>query len=164
MGYNLEQFARECRGALEDGADASSLEAVRERVAHACHDVTFVETHLGTNNKTLRTLLYEDEKLGFCIFAHVYTSAADDGKPHDHGPSWAVYGQAVGTTKMTDWQIEASDETKVQATRTYQLQPGDAYTYAIGDIHSPSRTGPTRLIRVEGMNMDGVERRWFEHV
>ena len=27
-----------------------------------------------------------------------------------------------------------------------------------GEVHSPRRDGPTRLIRIEGMNMDGVTR------
>jgi len=162
LGYNLEQFAVDCRAALETGANATSLETVRANVSRACLDQTFVETYLGDNNKDPRKLLYQDDKLGFCIFAHAHAGAADGGKPHDHGPSWAVYGQAVGTTEMTDWRVDEGDPKRVRATRTYELQPGDAYTYGVGDIHSPSRAGSTRLIRVEGINMDAVERRWFE--
>ena len=50
----------------------------------------------------------------------------------------------------------------VKADRTYTLKRGDAYLYNIGDVHSPSREGETRLIRVEGMDMMKVKRDKFE--
>ncbi len=28
---------------------------------------------------------------------------AYEGGPHDHGASWAIYGQAVRYTDMTEW-------------------------------------------------------------
>lgn len=45
--------------------------------------------------------MYEDPQLGFCMLAHRYTDARDGG-PHDHGPSWAIHGQADGETVMSD--------------------------------------------------------------
>jgi hypothetical protein len=39
-----------------------------------------------------------------------------------------------------------------------------ARLYNEGDLHSPRREGPTRLIRVEGMNMDKVRRLSYESV
>jgi hypothetical protein len=33
-----------------------------------------------------------------------------------------------------------------------------AYLYNEGDLHSPRRDGPTRLIRIEGQNMDRIRR------
>ena len=41
-----------------------------------------------------RKVLYEDPELGFTILAHAYVGAKNS-KPHDHGPSWAIYGQAA---------------------------------------------------------------------
>ena len=38
------------------------------------------------------------------------------------------------------------------------LQPGDAYLYEPGVLHSPRRDGSTRLLRIEGLNMDRVKR------
>ena len=35
--------------------------------------------------------------------AHAATTWDRIGKPHDHGSSWAVYGQATGITNMTVW-------------------------------------------------------------
>ena len=89
-------------------------------------------------------------------------------QPHDHGPSWAIYGQAQGKTVMSDWaMVEAASEDKpgkVRHVRSYTLEPGMAHVYNEGDLHSPRRDGPTRLIRVEGRNMDHVRRLRYEKV
>ena len=59
-------------------------------------DETFVTTHLG-NDVPERKILYEDPDLSFCILAHVHHDAKTS-PPHDHGPAWAIYGQAHGET------------------------------------------------------------------
>jgi hypothetical protein len=41
---------------------------------------------------------------------------------------------------------------------------GIAYLYNEGDLHSPSRTATTRLIRVEGQDLTGVKRDKYEAV
>ena len=101
----------------------------------------------------------------FCILAHVYTGKRESN-PHDHGPSWAIYGQARGETVMSDWAVlERTSEGKpgkVRRDRTYTLTPGMAHVYNEGDVHSPRRDGPTRLIRIEGTNMDKVKRPPYE--
>ena len=51
---------------------------------------------------------------------------------------------------------------KVRLARSYALKPGQAHVYNEGDVHSPRREGPTRLIRVEGTNMDRVGRLSYE--
>ena len=88
--------------------------------------------------------------------------------PHDHGPSWAIYGQAGGETEMSDYKLlepaSADKPGKVKKVKTYKLTPGIAHVYNEGDLHSPMRTAPTRLIRIEGVNMDQVKRFKFEAV
>jgi hypothetical protein len=44
------------------------------------------------------------------------------------------------------------------------LKPGMAVVYNEGQLHSPRREGPTRLIRIEGMNMDRVKRLAYEAI
>ena len=114
-----------------------------------------------------RRIIYEDPELGFCICAHSYTGAKQ-GEPHDHGPTWAIYGQAAGETEMTDWEIvePASDgaPAKVKKVRSYRMEPGDAHVYAPGDVHAPYRDAPTRLIRIEGTNTDNVKRTPIEAI
>ena len=53
-------------------------------------------------------------------------------------------------------QIEAGT---FALTDKYTLKPGDAYLYEPGVLHSPRRDGSTKLIRIEGVNMDRVKRK-----
>ena len=63
---------------------------------------------------------------------------------------------------QTDWLLvdAASPDKpgKVKKLREYTLTPGLAHVYNEGDLHAPSRAGPTRLIRIEGTNLDRVPR------
>ena len=45
---------------------------------------------------------------------------------------------------------------------TYTLEPGQTRVYQKGDIHSPKRNDSTKLIRIEGKNMDAVMRDGYE--
>ena len=166
MSYTLEHFAASCHDILKADPGPGGRRKVCLLLEQALRDESFVGTHLGKNTSE-RTLLYEDPELGFCILAHVY-QGAKDSVPHDHGPSWAIYGQARGETVMSDWSVAqpASGDTpaKVKRARSYTLTPGAAHVYHEGDVHSPRREGPTRLIRIEGTNMEHVKRRPYEAV
>jgi hypothetical protein len=164
MGYSLEQLASDCQAALVADNGPGGREKIRECISRACADPDFVAVHLGPDMDKERHVLYEDTELGFCILGHVYTGAKHSD-PHDHGPSWAIYGQAKGETEMTEWKVlkkpSNGEAGVVEKARSYRMSPGDAYLYHIGDVHSPSRDGETRLLRVEGMNMDNVTRDKF---
>jgi len=99
-------------------------------------------------------------ELGFCICGHVTT--VQRTAPHDHGSSWAIYGQAVGVTEMTGL-----------AHREERRGRGAFAGRARQDIpDEPRRRAPLRrrrsalaqarravkLIRVEGKNLDHVKR------
>jgi hypothetical protein len=165
MSYTLEQFAADCRSALLKDPGPGGRELVRQYTERACADREFVARHLGPNAQAEREILYEDPDLRFCILAHVYKGAKNSA-PHDHGPSWAVYGQAAGTTEMTDWRLVAKPADgqpgKVAKVRTYELTPGMAYVYGEGVLHSPRREGETRLIRIEGIDLSKIRRDKFE--
>lgn len=164
MGYTIEGFAAECRRMLAADPGAGGRRKVCRLVQEVLKDEAFIAHHLGEEAGE-RKVLYEDPELGFCILAHVYTGARES-RPHDHGPSWAIYGQARGETEMSDFAlVEAAQEGrpgKVRHVRSYRLVPGMAHLYNEGDLHAPRRAGPTRLLRIEGMNMDKVKRRAFE--
>jgi predicted metal-dependent enzyme (double-stranded beta helix superfamily) len=166
MAYTLEQFSVACRRILEADPGVAGRKKVCALVQEVLTDEAFLAAHL-SDDEPERKILYEDPTLGFCILAHVYRGAKVSS-PHDHGPSWAIYGQARGETLMTDWALlEAASETKpgkVRHVRDYTLKPGMAYVYNEGDLHSPKREGPTRLIRIEGMNMDKVRRLSYQRV
>lgn len=161
MGARLEKFAAECRRLLQAEPGPAGRKRVCELLSAALSDDAFVR-EVVDDGTSERHLAYEDKELGFCIFGHRYEGARKDVPPHDHGPSWAIYGQARGETKMTDYAlVEAAapgKPGKVRATRSYAIGPGDAYLYNEGDLHAPLREAPTRLVRIEGLNMDRVER------
>jgi len=53
---------------------------------------------------------------------------------------------------------EAGKPSLVEPVRTYEMKPGDAHLYDVADVHSPRRAAPTKLIRIEGRNLDHVKR------
>ena len=166
MGHTLEGFAAACHRILTEYTGREGREQVCRLLQDVLVDEPFVSTYL-TDDGPERKILYQDPQLGFCILAHVYAGAKESA-PHDHGPSWAIYGQARGETTMSDWDLleAASSEKagKVKKKREYTLKTGDAHVYNEGDLHSPSRAGPTRLIRIEGTNLEKVKRLKFEAV
>jgi hypothetical protein len=161
MPYTLEDFAADIRAALTADPGPGGRAAVRGLLQRVLRDAGYVPAELEKE----RNVLYEDPELGFCICAHNYKDAKR-GKPHDHGPTWAIYGQAEGETEMTDWRVvspaQGGAPAKVELERTYRLTPGDAHLYEPGDVHAPLRDGPTRLIRIEGRNTDKIERTKIE--
>ena len=166
MTTTLEQFAAECHTILKSEPGPSGRRKICMRLETLLRDPKFVSSALNDSTPE-RQVLYEDPELGFCILAHQY-KGAKDSPPHDHGPSWAIYGQAKGETEMTDYALvsPASPEKpgRAKPLRTYKLTPGAAYLYNEGDLHSPRRNGPTQLIRLEGTNMDRIKRLRFEPV
>jgi len=164
MGYTLEQFSAKCRAILKSEPGPKGREKICGLVQDLLKDEKFVATHVGDGTPE-RKILFEDPELGFCILAHAYTGVKES-PPHDHGPSWAIYGQARGETLMSDWAMvepaSADKPGKVRHVKSYALTPGMARLYNEGDLHSPKREGPTRLIRIEGMNMDKVRRLRYE--
>ena len=155
MAYTLDQFAADCRTALLKDAGPAGRERVRQCTEKACADRDFIARHLGPDVDAERTILYEDPDLHFCILGHVYKGAKTSA-PHDHGPSWAIYGQATGETEMTDWRLVE------KPTDAYRMTPGMAHLYGEGDLHSPRREAETRLIRIEGIDLAKVKRDKYE--
>jgi hypothetical protein len=160
MAFTLESFASECQQILKNDAGRAGREKVRDLVQQALEDKTFISTYINDNTPD-RNVIYEDAELGFCVCAHV-NREAKEANPHDHGSSWAIYGQAFGETEMSDWEVlEAAAEGKpgkVRRGKVYTLKPGMAHIYHEGDVHSPKRVQPTGLLRIEGKNTTKLKR------
>jgi predicted metal-dependent enzyme (double-stranded beta helix superfamily) len=166
MGYSIEEMSTEMHRIIAADPGPEGRKKVCALVQKACADEAFVAEHLPADGPE-RKILYEDPDYGFCILAHVYHGAKESA-PHDHGPTWAIYGQATGETVMSDWDKLApaseSEPGKVRLRREYTLTPGMAYVYNEGDLHSPRRAGSTRLIRIEGRDVTKIRRFAYERV
>jgi predicted metal-dependent enzyme (double-stranded beta helix superfamily) len=167
MGQVLDQFAAECHDILKKDSGLNGLEQVCEGLKKVLVNEEFINEHLGPDTDAPRNILYEDPELGFVIVAHVHKGASGS-PPHDHGSSWAIYGQVKGTTVMTEYNLvdkpTDGQPGKVKAFKSYDLTPGTAVAYDVGQFHSPKREGETRLVRIEGKNLDTIKRDKYEAV
>ena len=163
MTYALTQLAADIRETLKAESGPAAKEKICGYVSKVLTDKAFVTSHLKTRAAGAhpREVLYEDPELGFCICGHVHDGPAH-GSPHDHGSSWAIYGQATGVTEMTDWRIvetgSGDKPSLVEPVKTYAMNPGDAHLYDVGAVHAPDRKAPVKLVRIEGANLDHVKR------
>jgi len=166
MGFTLDSFAAECRKLLTADPSPAGRVKVRDLVQEVLKDQEFLKTYLNENTPD-RQVIYEDPEMGFCICAHL-SRGAKEANPHDHGSSWAIYGQAFGETEMSDWEVlEPAAEGrpgKVRRARVYALKPGMAHVYNEGDVHSPKRVATTGLIRIEGKNTQKMKRLPYQAV
>jgi len=161
MAYDLGQFISDCRSALSRDPGPAGREQVRQNLERLLANKDFVEKHCGDNVERGLKVLYEDPKLGFQILAHI-NDKARVSPPHDHGASWAIYGQATKYTDMIEWEREDDGtnpkHAKLKPIKKYRLTPGKAGIYQDGAIHSIDYPDHARFIRVTGTNLDKIER------
>ena len=160
MAHTLESFVARCRGFLSADPGPAGCQNICDLLCDALKDPAFIAATIDPNGPE-RHILYEDPDFGFTVLSHSY-KGAKNAPPHDHGPTWAIYGQATGTTIMTDWApIERATADKPGTSRhvrDYELTPGMAYLYNPGELHSPRRDDSTCLIRIEGINVARIKR------
>jgi hypothetical protein len=166
MSFTLDSFATDVHRILQEDSTPAGREKVRRLIEEALKDEKFIAGYVNDSTPD-RQIIYEDAELGFCVCAHVNRDARE-ANPHDHGSSWAIYGQAFGETEMSDWEIlEPAAEGKpgkVKRARVYTLKPGMAHIYNEGDVHSPKRVAATGLLRIEGKNTQKMKRLAYKAV
>jgi predicted metal-dependent enzyme (double-stranded beta helix superfamily) len=165
MAYELEDLCRDCHETLARGAGPEALEAVRRSLARLLANAAFVERTCGPEAKPGLHLLHEDGELGFQVLAHI-NEKPRVSPPHNHGESWAIYGQATGYTDMTEFRrVDDGRDTaqaKLEMTRKYRLNPGEVGVYPSTAIHSIDYPEKSRFIRITGTNLDRIYRDAFD--
>jgi predicted metal-dependent enzyme (double-stranded beta helix superfamily) len=165
MSYDLEQFVSDCRSILKRDGGPKGREEVRQRLERLLSNRDFVEKYCGEQVPRGLKVLYEDPDLGFQILAHI-NDKARVSPPHDHGASWAIYGQATHYTEMTEWEREDDranpGKAKLKPVKKYRLLPGHAGIYQDGTIHSIDYPDSARFVRVTGTNLDKINRVRFD--
>jgi predicted metal-dependent enzyme (double-stranded beta helix superfamily) len=161
MAYDLDQFIADCRTILTRDPGPAGREEVRQRLERLLSNQDFVQRHCGDDAPRGLSVLYEDPKLGFQVLAHI-NDKARVSPPHDHGASWAIYGQATKYTDMIEWErLDNGGDPKhaeLKPAKKYRLNPGQAGIYQNGAIHSIDYPDKSRFIRVTGTNLDKIER------
>src|SRR6266513_2415432 len=109
MAYDLDQFIADCRSILARDGGPAGREQVRVNLEQLLDNQDFVAKYCGDDVPRGLKVLYEDPKLGFQILAHI-NDKARKSPPHDHGASWAIYGQAAKHTDMIEWERAGGDD------------------------------------------------------
>src|ERR1051326_6478940 len=151
MAYDLEEFIADCRAALASDPGPNGREQVRLSLQRLLANHDFVRRVCGEEAPQGLHVLYEDPELGFQILAHI-NEKPRTSPPHDHGASWAIYGQATGFTDMTEWdRLDDSGDPEratLKPKKQSRLMPGQAGIYQDGAIHSIEYPAGARFIRV----------------
>jgi hypothetical protein len=161
MAYTLEQFIADCRATLARDPGPAGRGQVRADLERLLANPEFISAYCGDDQPRGLKVLYEDPKLGFQVLSHI-NDKARISPPHDHGASWAIYGQATKHTDMIEWEREDSGQdpkhAKLKLVKKYRLTPGKAGIYQNGAIHSIDYPDYARFIRVTGTNLDKINR------
>jgi predicted metal-dependent enzyme (double-stranded beta helix superfamily) len=162
MTYTLDAFCKDCQSVLKADKGPGGREKIRGLIEKLLTNKEFVAEHLGPQVATGRTTLYEDPELKFCVLAHV-DRGGRSSTPHDHGRSWAVYGQAVGWSDMSIWKRKdggaGAGPAELVKIDTFRLDPGKAGIFDIGAIHGVDRSpGDCTFLRVTGEDLEVVPR------
>lgn len=161
MPYDLDQFIADTKSALSRDGGPAGREQVRANLEKLLGEPDFIRQYAGDDQPRGLKVLYEDPQLGFQVLAHI-NDKARISPPHDHGESWAIYGQATKYTDMTEWEREDDGgdpkRAKLKPVKKYRLTPGKAGIYQDGAIHSIDYPDYARFIRVTGANLDKINR------
>jgi len=161
MSYALDEFCDDVRAILARGDDRDARELVRQKLELLLVDDEFCAAYVGPEQDPGVAQIYEDPKLHFCVLAY---NMADPrtSPPHDHGESWAVYGQTAGCTDMTIWSAADRPDGNIEAERTFRLEPGQAGLFDVREIHSIQYTAGSKFVRVTGVDLSTETRRVYD--
>jgi predicted metal-dependent enzyme (double-stranded beta helix superfamily) len=163
MAYTLDNFCEESRAILKSQPLADALPQISERLARLLANPMFVTATFSDDLPPGRRLLHHDAETDFYVLAHVQ-QGNKVGKPHSHGTSWAIYGNARAYTDMTEWRrtnAESEDHAVLEAVNRYRLATGETRAYGPGVIHSTAHPEKAWVIRVTGTDLDALPRYHF---
>jgi hypothetical protein len=163
MAYTLDAFCVESRVILKSKPLADALTQVADRLSRLLANPAFVAETFNEDMKPGKRVLHHDGELDFYVMAHVQ-EGGKTGKPHSHGASWAIYGNARASTQMTEWRRtnpDSDDHAELIAVSKYSLAPGQTRAYGPDVIHSTAHPKPAWVIRVTGTDLDRLPRYHF---
>src|SRR5262245_37527701 len=160
MAYTLSQFCQDANAILKSHPQAEALPKVAERLRALSGNPQFIAETFTDATPAGKRELFHDPELDFYVLAHVQ-EGGKTGKPHSHGSSWAIYGNAMNATEMTEYRRvnpESEDNVVLEPASQYALRPGQTRSYGPGVIHSTAHPDKAWVIRVTGTNLDKLPR------
>ena len=163
--YDLEDFCSDLKTALSTQDGEQARESIRKKLEKLLTNKEFVSTYCHQDAKIGVHVLYQDDELGFMVLNHVINKGRKS-PPHDHGDSWAIYGQAVGHTDMSEFE-RLDNETRegiaeLKMVSEYRLTPGLAGTFGPRQIHAIHFVEGSRFIRITGTDLSRITTRKFD--
>lgn len=158
--YRLAEFARDVCAIVKSEGQAG-LPRVAEKLQQLLANPAFVAETFDDSMPPGKRVIFHDPETDIHVLAHVHPPAARRGAPHTHGTSWAVYGNAKGSTGMTIWQRvnpETDDHAELRMIDEYSLDPGCARAYPSGAIHATQQNEKAWVVRVTGTDLDLLQR------
>lgn len=163
MAYTLDNFCADAHAILKAKPLADALPEVADRLSRLLVNPQFVAETFNDDMPPGKRVLYHDADLDFYVLAHVQ-EAGKVGKPHSHGASWAIYGNAKNVTDMTEWRrVNPASEEHYELTvaSKYGIGPGQTRAYGPNMIHSTEHKQKAWVIRVTGTDLDKLPRYHF---
>ena len=164
MSYSLEDFCGDARDILAAENNRQGRDKIRGKLEQLLVDPEFQAQYLQSDNEAGLEQIYEDPDYGFCVLIYNMDEPRVS-PPHDHGRSWAIYGQAAEFTDMTVWRRKdggSDDKADLEKVETFRLNPGQAGLYDVGDIHSIDYPAKAKFVRVTGVDMSKETRLVFD--
>ena len=162
MAYALIDFSSDLNAILKTKG-VNGLSELAEKLEKLLANPDFVTQTFDEDTPKGKRTLYHDAATDAYVLAHVHHPHGR-GKPHSHGESWAVYGNAKGYTLMTEWERandEAEDHVALKQSAHYRLGEGEAHAYGPGVIHSTEHPQKAWVIRITGTNLGDIPRYRF---
>lgn len=161
MAYTLQEFCRDTRDHLKQGASRVVLEHVKSDMERLLQDEAFIKSCFAESAGTGLRRIYADPELGFEVLAYRWHTARRS-QPHDHGDSWAIYGQAHQYTEMTEYERTDDGSDPERATlkvrSRYRLNPGQAGIYFGRELHSTATPVGACYLRITGTDLEQIPR------
>lgn len=165
MAYSFEQFCTDSRDALKADPGPDGHDKVRRNLENLLKDKDFIAAECGPDAEPGIRTIYKDSETGFNVLVHIYEEGKK-GPPHDHGRSWAIYGQAKEWTDMTSWKRKDDGSKEgfadLEEQKTFRLKPGDAGKFEVGEIHSIHFPDGAKFVRVTGTDLDAIPTNRFD--
>lgn len=164
MAYTLEQFCGDCTAIIKASPRVQAgLPQIAEKLKQLLVNRDFIAATFQDDTPPGKRELYHDPETDYYVMAHVQ-EAGKAGSPHSHGSSWAIYGNVLGATDMTEWRRvnpESEDHAVIEVSDKYAIGPGQSRAYGPNVIHSTAHKEKCWVIRITGGDLEKIPRFHF---